>query len=390
LADLLSEDQQLKLRLMAAGMRVEAPAEEAWRERYSGPLTLAEYATTSGVTVVLPGSLYVNVPLANPGADVPALHFDGDRFVIVEIGREVPVEVVPVPAYHDQDYVDELDGQTYPVTRLGVTHTDRIRVSPIEGCAWKCKFCDLPFELRYRRKSAQQLLDLILTAEHDELTPARHVLISGGTPGGRHEPWIDEVYAFIAARSPLPVDVMMPARADLAYPARLRSVGVNSVSINLEISDPIRAREVTPDKARIRLSDRTNVGARQHYLDYIERAVESFGIGHVQSLMVFGATIEPLDSTLRGVRDLVDRGCVPVLSPFRPHPSTPLGDRPPATFDEMAEVYERTLDICEQADNGVLPGPRCIPCQHNTVTFPLDGPFHVGLDGDLTASCAPS
>jgi hypothetical protein len=375
----LAPEAVLKLRLLADGIRIDPAAERHWLERYGGPMTLAEYATTSGITLVLPGENYVNAP-PHESDTVPALRFDVGQFIVDDGRDSFAVEVMPVPAFHRRTYED--GNQTYPMTNLGVTHTDRCRVSPIEGCAYKCKFCDLPFEFKYRRKDRDKLLELIVLAERDELLPARHVLVSGGAPGRAHEDWLDEVYAFLAENAEMPVDVMMPPRRDLGHPAKMRRAGVNLLSINLEVSDPDRAREIIPEKNRLL--------GRQHSLDYIEQAVESFGVGGVQSLMVFGATIEPLESTLQGVRDLVDRGCVPVLSAFRPHPSTPLGQMPGATFEEMRTVYEQTLEICLQANHGVLPGPRCIPCQHNTVTFPIDSDFYVGLDGDLTVRCATS
>jgi hypothetical protein len=112
--------------------------------------------------------------------------------------------------------------------------------------------------------------------------------------------------------------------------------------------------------------------------------VEAFGVGFVQSLIIFGAAIEPLESTLQGVQDLVDRGCIPVLSAFRPHHLTPLAEALPASYAETLDVYERTLEICDRAGNGVRPGPRCIPCHHNTATIPDGSSFYVGLKGDLT------
>lgn len=378
-------EQHLKLRLLANGLRVAEPARRAWAERFAGPLTLAEYATTSGVSIALEGAIYVNAPLTNDDA-APALAFDGDGFCVVADGRETAAEVVPVPAFHNHEQVDRLDGTVQPYTRFGITHTDRVRVSPIEGCAWKCHFCDLPYEYGYRRKHEEDLLEVIKAAERDELAPARHVLISGGTPRapmparpGRpardDEAWIDGVFAHLATHSPLPVSVMMPPRRELGHPEWLRSVGVESVSINLEVSDEGHARRIAPAKAKV---------GRKHTLDYIERAVEAFGIGAVQSLVVLGSAIEPLESTLRGVQDLVDRGCIPVLSPFRPHHLTPLASAPAATYDEMAAAYHRTVDICARAGNGVLPGPRCVPCHHNTVTFPDDRPFYVGVEDDLS------
>ncbi len=375
----MTPEEQLKFRLLAAGVGVDAAAAAAWRDRYGGPLTLAEYATTNGVTLRLPGDLYVNAPIVDY-PEAPELRVDRDDFYLDADGVEVPLAVIPVPAFHSRTY--DAGGVTHPFTDVGVTHTDRCRVSPIAGCAWRCEFCELPFELSYRRKEPDRLIELIEIAASDPLVPARHVLVSGGTPGRKHEPWIDEVYRRIAQESRLPVDVMMPPRRDPGYPEWLRSIGVSSVSINLEVSDAERARSVTPQKSRL-------IG-REAFLDYIERAVESFGVGNVQSLMVVGAAIEPLDSTLAGVRDLVDRGCIPVLSMFRPHPATPLADAPAATLEELHAAYEGTLAICEQIGNGVLPGPRCIPCQHNTVTLPLDSGFYVGLHEDLVAPCPTS
>jgi len=381
----LTSDQLLKFQLLASGVRIPEEARVAWRDRFGGPLTLAEYATTGGVALVLPGENYVN---AHPvdHANAPELGIDGESWFLRHAGDDVPIDVVPVPAFHGQHTVDRYQGAVQPLTRYGVTHTDRCRVSPIEGCAWRCHFCDLPFEWDYRLKHKENLLDAIRAAKDDPLAPARHVLVSGGTPraprrarpdraGRDDEAWIDDVYAFLAEHSPLPVDVMMPVRKDFSYPDWLRSAGVNMVSLNMEVSDPDRARALAAAKA--------NIG-RDHTLDYIERAVDSFGVGFVQSLIVFGEAIEPMKSTLRGVRDLVDRGCIPVLSPFRPHHLTPLAEAPAASLEEIVEVYHRTLDICEQIDNGIKPGPRCIPCHHNTATVPDGSDFYVDLHGDLT------
>ena len=375
----LRHDEELKLYLLAHGIAINSIAEKVWLDLHGGPLSLSEYASTSGICLFTASDVWINAPFLESftGGTSAVLDHRDEVFVVDFAGERTPVTVVPVPRYHEQFWVDESDGRRYRYTNLGVTHTDRVRLSPIEGCDWRCTFCDLPYEFRYRRKPLEELIRVVELAVKDN-PPARHVLISGGTPTKEDEPWLDDVYAAVARSSPIPVDVMMPARRDLTYPSWLRSVGVNMLSINLEVSDPDRAKRITPNKHR-------NFG-RAYYLDYIEAAVEAFGVGFVQSLMVFGEAVEPLESTLVGIRDLVDRGCLPVLSPFRPDATTPMGKAGalPPTVDEMRRAWEGTQEICEKADNGVKPGPRCIPCHHNTVTFPDGSDFYVPLGGDLT------
>lgn len=369
----------LKFRLLTDGLSISEGASEAWSEMFLGPMTLAEYATTGGVAIVLPGERYVNAPIAER-EDVAELRFEDDQFVIRDERHTIPVRAIPVPAFHGGSQIDKLDGAERPHTAYGVTHTDRCRVSPIAGCAWRCKFCDLPYEFKYRKRHVDNLLAVITAALDDPQAPARHALISGGTPRrGADEAWMDDVFAYLAESSPMPVDVMMSPRRDLTHPEWLQSVGINTLSINLEVSDPNRAKQLAPAKS---------VLGRDHYLAYIERAVEAFGVGRVQSLLVVGSSIEPEESTLQGVQDLVDRGCIPVISPFRADPATPMRNLPSATFDEVMSVFLATVEICDRTDTGVWPGPRCIPCHHNTVTVADESDFFVDAEANLADSCA--
>lgn len=106
----------------------------------------------------------------------------------------------------------------------------------------------------------------------------------------------------------------------------------------------------------------------------------------MQSLILFGKAIEPLESTLQGIQALVDRGAIPVLSPFRPDARTPMENEPAATEEEMKTIYERTVEICEDSNAGVKPGPRCVPCHHNTVAFSDGSDFYIPLSADIKSS----
>ncbi|HUD05443.1 MAG TPA: radical SAM protein [Candidatus Saccharimonadales bacterium] len=377
-------EQELKLRVFAEGVEIDSGAEQIWRDLYEDEISLNEYASTAGACLVTENGTYISAPYIQDftrDTSIRLIHDEG--FKLVDGDAITAVDVFPIPAYHKRDYMRP-DGTVLPYTNLGVTHTDRVRISPIEGCAWRCTFCDLPYKFRYQKKPEEELLRVIELAKDDELTPARHVLISGGTPKETDEAWMDSLYEYICSESPLPVDIMMPARSDKNYPRWLGSIGMNQLSVNIEVFDRERARRITPFKART--VGETALKGIDHYLDYIEGAVEQLGVGRVQSLIVFGEAIESEESTLAGVQALAERGAIPVLSPYRPDASTPLGkkDSPPASYEETKRVYEASLEICDKASGGVVkPGPRCVPCQHNTVTFDDGSDFYIPLGTDI-------
>lgn len=358
---------ELKASLMAAGMVLDRET-ELWLTNADRPVTLADYASTSGVSLVLPGDVWVNAPIDTINANfvVPGqtrLSVVDGTPCIVRYGHEpVPVRFIPVPDYHNKVLSDGTR-----VTDYAITHTDRVRISPIRGCSMTCDYCDIPFDRepdqpKYRgTKPIENLVESVRIALGDPTLPAQHVLISGGTPRKVDYGYEMEVYEAIAAAFPgVDVDVMMVPMPGLMDLARLKAAGIHGFSINLELFNEEIAKRYMLNKAK---------ASRQLYFDFIERAVAEFGIGRVRSLMLVG--LEPLEDTLRGVEELAKRGCDPVLSPFRPDPKTPLRETPPPSAELLMEAWMRSQEIVSQYP-GVVMGPRCIPCMHNCFAFPDD------------------
>jgi len=356
---MLTAVQRLKIDLMTEGISVsEAARRKIIGRKGNRPLTLADYASTSGIALELEGDIWVNAPIHdfNPNfVETPphVLHLDDNGFFVRSGRLEVPANFVPVPDYHDQK-----NPWGEPYTSFAITHTDRVRISPIEGCGLVCKFCDLPYQFRYRKKSIEGLVDSVRKALQDKRLPAQHVLISGGTPKPEDYEYEHQVYEAITAAFPgLDIDIMMVPSPGLLDLQHLKDIGIHGLSINLELFNQRHADKVMPLKARL---------TRDQYLNFIERAVEIFGPDRVRSLLLVG--LESIDDTLKGVEALAERACQPVLSPFRPDPATPLRHLQPPSGDFLGEVYERSLNIAER--HAVKLGPRCIPCHHNTLTYP--------------------
>lgn len=358
----LSSIEALKFTLLADGVEVGDDAREFLLGATQGrDLTPADYASTSGLILVLGEDVWVNAPIAahNPSFVSSPPHrlvlVDGS-LVVRTRGQDVPARFWVPPLYHQRR-----NPWGEPYTSYSFTHTDRVRVSPIEGCAMTCKFCDLPYEFRYRRKRVEGLVDAVRAARDDETQPAAHVLISGGVPRPDDYEYLVEAFEAVLAAVPnMAVDIMMVPIPEVWPLEELDRLGLAEVSINLELFGP--------DAAKKYMRRKFDQG-RPHYLSFLEHAASILGGPRVRSMLMVG--LEPVEDTLAGVRAIAERGCVPVLSPFRPDESTPLRDLAPPTAEFLTDVYLRSRDITQEL--GVPLGPGCVPCSHNTLTLAASG-----------------
>ncbi|WP_170294878.1 radical SAM protein [Roseospira navarrensis] len=352
----------LKLSLLAEGVRL-SPDASAAMTADGRPLSVFEYPTTGGITMEVPGAGYVNAPFDGPFAasarwllDVESEDGDVPAFVLRDGGACVPVRPLPLPGY-----IGARDSQGRPVDAVVMSHADRARFSPVQGCAFRCQFCDA-YTDDYVFHPLERLLEAAGIALADPVLPVRHVLVSGGTPARPDVPALTAVCAALAEALPLPVDVMYtPREATDGIVSGLADAGVHGLSINLELYGEAAQRRIAPQKAAI---------GRAVFGHHIEEAASRFpGSGRVRSLLIVG--LEPLQETLAGVRWLCERGCQPVLSPFRPSPGTPLANAPPPPLALLRAAWEATAEIADRY--GLRPGPDCVPCQHNCIALPEPG-----------------
>jgi hypothetical protein len=357
----LTQAERLKFILLAEGAAVTPLAEKALDDIVDGgPWSPDDYASTRGLILRLDDDVWVNVPVerynANfvPGTDM-TIDLGPDGFFVHGRGLESQAAFWPPASFHHRK-----NAQGRPYWQFVVTHGDRARLSPTIGCAMVCDFCNIPFDDTYLGvKPVEPMLEAIRVALQDERQPGQHLLISGGTPGPKHIPALQHVYESVLETFPgLSVDIMMVPLPGLFDLPRLDALGVNEFSINLEIFDEEIAKDVMRHKHR---------QGRQYYLDFMESAAETLGPGRVRSMLMVG--VEPAESTLAGVLAILERGGVPVLSPFKPDPVTPMANARPPRADETVDVYLRATELAH--DLGGTLGPTCPPCTHNTLSFAM-------------------
>lgn len=360
--------QELKMNLFSNGIRPTDAARNSIRGA-RGRLTTGDYVSTNGIIIKVGGLTTINAPFPDNNyfaRDTQnILDFKGEQlWVITADGQKTEVEHVPMPAY-----LDKLNGQGTRYGDIIVTHTDRARMSPIQGCALDCQFCNIPAEFKYRKMAIRELVDSVRVAIEDPIKPAQHLLISGGTPGPKDFDYLNQVYEGVATEYPgLEIDIMMtPSKShdgrELLDPKRLKELGIHALSVNLELNDDNKlAQEIMRGKA--------NIG-RETYLRFLEKAVEVFGVGNVRSILMVG--IEPISETLKAVEELAKRGICPELSPFRADPATSLRNMLPPSVEDQKRVYLATQEIISKYQ-GRYPelndGLQCMDCMHNVLVFP--------------------
>jgi hypothetical protein len=360
MSDTLTVAQRLKLQLLAEGLGISQPARKALDEiAEHGNLTPADYASTSGLILELADNVWVNAPINeyNPNFVSDSRYFldyGTDGFLVYGAGVASPAKFWSPPGYHGR--VESFG----PLNNFVVTHGDRGRLSPVRGCAMTCTFCNIPYDDPldvYGTKPIDALLKAARVALSDGRQPAHHLLISGGTPKRPDFDFMRELYRRVLLEFPgIPVDIMMVPLPGLLNLPELNKLGLNEISINIEVFSETHAKDLMRHKYNQGLS---------FYLDYIEQAADTLGPGRVRSMLMVG--LEPMDMTLAGVAAIAERGGVPVLSPFRPDPATPLRDRKPSGAAGLEETYLRAVDVA--ASHGVSLGPDCPPCTHNTLSF---------------------
>jgi len=324
-----------------------------------GSIVVRDYPTTSGLILRLSEEIYVNARLRFDSPRAFTLDHDGEGFVLIDGDDARRAEVFSPPLYALEN---RRLSSGRSIRAVANTHADRVRLTPIHGCAWHCRFCNYP-GISYQRNAVEELAEALRIALADSIGRPPHVLISGGTPEPADYDHLNEICGALPGLFPdLTWDLMLAPRP--LHPGgrtrrtydnliqRLRAWGFDALSVNMELnSDDARARHI-PEKRKV---------GRDDYLTFLDLAVERFGAGKVRSVLLVG--LEPEEETLAAVEALATRGVLVELSPFTADPGIFLARHPEPDADQLMSIYEKAMDLSIR--RGMPMTPFCLPCSHN-------------------------
>lgn len=334
--------------------------------------------TNAGETVidlVLPSGHWTSVPVGQPyteASPVKLVQRQGDYLIACE-GEELPVEMQRVPDFYRQ--------RTKHGARMGAfsaLHDKVLILHPFLGCGFfamrdrSCRYCLYDSMLNERVPPLRDPLELVevLQAAEMEREIDTLYLYNGFSPDSacglqRLLPVIELLRRHLPGKQ-IALETVAPQ--DVQVVDELYAAGVDIFICNLELHDPDSFARLCPGKQEH--------GGQSAVRQALRRAVETFPAGSIVSNLIVG--LEPSESTMAGVEELVSSGVVPLLQPFRPLPGTALEDARLPSLEQLETVF---LHFYETLQFARLPLRRLR--NMGRVMTPMEGRFMLGREATL-------
>jgi len=339
---ILSELSILRLKVAMLSRGVQLPRKERnGRAGGAGP-TLGRYFRITP-------EVLVNAPvrsgkIAEQFNSLKLIPTSGNRYQITNFEDiSLEVELISLPLYYDETLRDGT-----PMTHIALVHGyDCLATTIIQHCAYfnkghECQFCSIPVSLEARNtvlyKSPNQFLTVLKAATKEGR--ATHLTLTIGSPD-RPDRGIDEYLDFVShirQHSDIPIHVQLEPPKPPTLLESLKTAGVDTVGIHLEIYDDTLRKRYCPGKFQH--------ASYQEYLEAWRIAADLFGKGQVSSFILLGLGETPTQLH-RGFQDTIETGAIPVPVPYRPNPGSHLEGQVPAYVKQLDQLIEVYLDCAQ-------------------------------------------
>jgi hypothetical protein len=334
--------------------------------------------TNAGETVidmVLPSGHWTTVPVGQPYTESSPISLvrERDRYFIECGGKRLPVQMQQVPRFYRQ-----LTKRGARMGAFSALHDKVLILHPFLGCGFfavegqSCRYCLYDSMLNERVPPMRDPLELVevLHAAQSEREVDTVYLYNGYSPDSgcglyRLLPVVELLRRHLPGKQ-IALETVAPQ--DVQVVDELYGAGIDVFICNLELYDPDSFARLCPGKEEH--------GGQTAVRQTLERAVQTFPAGAVVSNLIVG--LEPVESTMAGVEDLVSSGVVPLLQPFRPLPGTPLEDVSRPSLQQLETVF---LHLYETLQYAKIPLRRLR--NMGRVMTPVEGRFMLGREASL-------
>ena len=362
---------RLKLELFCRGARID---ESCTLEADTRPIKRTRGGLGSGLDAILPGNVWVNIPVVEPFAQQSPflLRKAPDGYSLWREGDCMcDIKLPPRPEWYD---LRTSSGKR--IGDVGVMQGTYFAIYPSDLCGfWKmtprknCRFCSVGLclgQTESESKSVQDVVEAVQMArKHEKIT-----FVHFNTGYYDDDAALDIIMPYVNAvrrATGLLVGVQCPPAIELSKYDRLKRAGADHVSLCFELFDPERFETVCPGKAQyfgaaaqslgsepllnqVRTIAAQHAGGRQPHPGQLPfyRAIaycaKLWGRGRVSGEIIAG--LEKPKATIEAIEFLAQLGAVSTVCVFRPCTGTDLAHLPPPEPDVLESVFARMYDVC--------------------------------------------
>ena len=294
----------------------------------------------------LPTGQMCTVPVGQPYTQKStySLAEKGGKAQLHCAGEVSDITLLPAPSFYQQS--------TRGGARMGsfcALHDRLLIMHPFLGCGFfnqpgqACQYCQYDSMLNAAEPPLRDPLELVeaVRAALDEREVDTVYLYNGYSPSD--DAGLRKLVAVIAllrkhlGHRQIALETVAPT--DVQVIDELYEAGLDVFVCNIEVHDAARFAEICPGKQ--------NIGGQDAIYKVLNYARSVFRTGAVVSHLIVG--LEPLESTITGMKKLITQGIVPMLLPFRPLPGTALSDCPLASLDDVEQALLVQYELLEHS-----------------------------------------
>ena len=262
-----------------------------------------------------------------------------------------PCEILPTPAWCSQ-FIEGI-----PLGDILRPHSrDVISGMPNPVCCYfqkneECAFCSLRSYQNSMPIPPSVVAQTAIIAH--EYNPKYELALSGGTSEtpDRSAKYFAEIAQAVSRHAVMPISVELVPPQEMIYLDELKSAGVTSLIMNVEIWSQELRSVYCPGKSKISI---------EHYLSAIEHGIKIFGRGQVASVLIAGLQTQTV--VIEGARELIRLGAVPTIIPFKPFDDCKMAKAPRTIPEEVTEIHATVSKLLNEAQLGPRMQRGCTGC----------------------------
>jgi hypothetical protein len=215
----------------------------------------------------------------------------------------------------------------------------------------QCKYCELGYGDNKGFKKVEDIVGTIQMALKESSNIFVH--LTGGntyTPDHGGLNYLKYVKAIREINKEVPISLEMAPPDDVLIVKQLVEAGVDGFSINIEVWNDERRKEICPGKSKI---------TKEKYFAAWKKGVELLGKFKVSSMIIFG--LDTMESIKEAIVELVKIGVKPTTIPFRPFEKSQLCDW---KVPDPKEYIEITKFLAEKLKEYGAKDSDFVGCEH--------------------------